>query len=162
MLRLISLYKMKKILPAVWFNPGTSRILGRRIIHCTVKPPYSLPINIISPVGFKVQWIMRLSSKRKVLGSNPTVDKNFHFVILICFACRTARQCQYKWNQLWHTPSQYPVSAREWYVLVHFSFNGVLYMMHWILNVIIHAYNITGCQLTQLGLRLMNYFLELN
>ena len=36
-----------------------------------------------------------------------------HFVILALLAWLTARITQYKWNQLWHTPSLYPVLARE-------------------------------------------------
>ena len=34
----------------------------------------------------------RLSSKQEVPGSNPTVGKNFSFVIFACFAYRKARQ----------------------------------------------------------------------
>ena len=45
-----------------------------------------------------------LTSKQEVVGSNPSVGRNFHFVILACFAFRAARLKQYKWNQPWCTP----------------------------------------------------------
>ena len=52
------------------------------------------------------------------MDSSPTVGKNFHSVILAFFACLTAWQSDYEWNQAWQSPSQYPVLAREWYVFV--------------------------------------------
>ena len=35
----------------------------------------------------------------------PLWARIFHFEILACFPCRTSRQCNFKWNQPWHTPS---------------------------------------------------------
>ena len=53
----------------------------------------------------------------------PLWARIFHFVILPLFAWLTPQISQYKWNQPWHTPSLYPVLAREWYILmVLFSF----------------------------------------
>ena len=44
----------------------------------------------------------------KVVGSNPIVVKNFHFVILTCFASLADRLSPSEWNQAVQTPSQYP------------------------------------------------------
>ena len=52
----------------------------------------------------------RQSSKQEVVGSSPTMGKNF--VILAFFACFAAWQSDYERNHAWLTPSQYPVSIR--------------------------------------------------
>ena len=65
------------------------------------------------------QWFVPLLRKRKVLGSSPTMDKNVLFCkILAFFAYPTDRLSQCKWNQLWQSSSQCPVSAIELHVFV--------------------------------------------
>ena len=49
------------------------------------------------------------------MGSNPTVDKDFSFFILTCFA---APLSDYKLNKIWHTRSQSPVLTGKWYIFI--------------------------------------------
>ena len=49
---------------------------------CAYKLPECLAINVIHD-----ERIKRLSSKRNVLASNPTLDTNFYFVILASTPC---------------------------------------------------------------------------
>ena len=63
--------------------------------------------------------------KAGVVGSSPTVGKTFHFEIIAFFAYLTTWLSDYKWNQAWHTPSQYPLLAESnIYLLVHLSFKS--------------------------------------
>ena len=96
----------------IWPPRSTSNVYRYKYV-------YKLPLNIHS---HKSPWLSRLgrhSSKPEVVGSNPLWARIFHFVILALFAWLTPQISQYKWNQPWHTPSLYPVLAREWYI-----FNG--------------------------------------
>ena len=63
-------------------------------------------------------WIERQSSKREEVGSSPTLDKNSSFCNFHFLSVSYILQSDYEHNQAWHTPSQYPVWAREWYVFV--------------------------------------------
>ena len=56
----------------------------------------------------------RKSSQPKVVGSSPTVGKDFHFVILAFLAYLTAWQSDNERNQALHTPKQYLVFARKY------------------------------------------------
>ena len=53
--------------------------------------------------------VARLLRKRKVPDSNPNVGNFFNFVFLACFVFLAARASPCKWNQSWHTLSQYHV-----------------------------------------------------
>ena len=57
----------------------------------------------------------RQSNKREIVGSSPLWARIFHSVNLAFFAWLIARISQYKWNQLWHTPtcSLYPVLSTK-------------------------------------------------
>ena len=48
------------------------------------------------------QWLAKSLRKQKIGCSNPTVDKNFHFVIIACFALLTAVVSPGKCRKPWH------------------------------------------------------------
>ena len=43
-------------------------------MHCRIYA-YSLPLTVYLQIGTVAQWLLRLTSKRKVVESNPTVGK---------------------------------------------------------------------------------------
>ena len=78
---------------------------------------YSSPINIINQSGSMTKLDRALVEwSRGSVFESHCGERSFHFVILTFFANLTAWQSDYEWNQAWHTPSQHPVLAREWYV----------------------------------------------
>ena len=67
-------------------------------------------------LGYEIRMHDCISSNRicgpKVIqqmfvGSNPTLENNFHCEIIAYLLFFTVRLNKYKWNQPWHRPSQY-------------------------------------------------------
>ena len=88
---------------SIWFHMSTSA-RGAMYIDINIDMIRLLINNNIQAASWRNGQRVCLVCER-TRDRIPQWARIFHFEILACFACRTARQCNCKWNQPWHTPS---------------------------------------------------------